>query len=228
MSRQLDKHMDEISKKLQNMHELSCELLMKSMDAFKSLDIDLASEVKERSQEVEELGDNIEDNIFETIARRQPVARDLRKLATYLQVSHHLYRIGRYAYKVAHIVKLTDGLEHYKELISLPHLANLAKQTIDIAMNAILTGNLSRIEELEKLESESDKETEEMFQEISEFLRKRTDITKMSMYYIIVGRYFERAADHAFSMAERAIYIVTGEKKQLGLAYHRTDAMGPH
>ncbi|MHA1928589.1 MAG: phosphate signaling complex PhoU family protein [Candidatus Thorarchaeota archaeon] len=228
MSSQIDRHLKKISTQIKKMYKLSSKTLMESMAVFKSLDKEKVANVKTESQNIEDLADRIEANIFETIARRQPVARDLRKLATYLQVSHHLYRIGRYAFKVAHIVELCQGLEHYKELISLPHLANLARQTLDIAMNAILTGDLSKIEELEKLEFESDRETEEMFEEISEFLRKRTDITQMSLYYVIVGRYFERAADNAFSIAERAIYMVTGEKKQLGLAFKRTKFVGPH
>ncbi|MCK5152204.1 MAG: hypothetical protein KAQ65_10195 [Candidatus Thorarchaeota archaeon] len=92
----------------------------------------------------------------------------------------------------------------------------------------MLDEDLSGIDELEKLEAESDKETEEMFQEISEYLRKEDGIEKMSMFYVLVGRYFERAADQAFQIAERAVYMITGEKKQLRLAYQRRDYVGPH
>jgi phosphate uptake regulator len=48
------------------------------------------------------------------------------------------------------------------------------------------------------------------------------------MFYIIVGRYFERAADQAFSIAERATYMVTGERKKLGLAYKGSAPDAPH
>ncbi|MHA1936373.1 MAG: PhoU domain-containing protein, partial [Candidatus Thorarchaeota archaeon] len=100
--------------------------------------------------------------------------------------------------------------------------------TLAIAMNATIKRDLSKIDELEKMEAESDRETEEMFQEITEYLRKRTDITKMAMFYVIVGRYCERAADHAFSIAERAVYMVTGKRKKLGLAYKDESKVGPH
>jgi phosphate transport system protein len=228
MKTQLEFYMAEIEKRLERLQELTTKALMDAMVAFEKLDPDLASNVKKQSGDIDELADKVEDNVFETIARRQPVARDLRKLASYLQVAHNLYRVGRYAYKVAHITELCQGLEHYKELETLPHLAKLAIETIDIAMNAILKGDLSRIEELEKLEAETDRETEDMFQEISDYLRKMDGIERMSMFYVIVGRYFERAADHAFQIAERAIYVVTGEKRKLGLAYRRTDYVAPH
>ncbi len=228
MKSQLEFYMGEIEKRLERLQELTTKALMDSMTAFEKLDPALASNVKKQSEDIDELADKVEGNVFETIARRQPVARDLRKLASYLQVAHNLYRVGRYAYKVAHITELCQGLQHYKELETLPHLAKLAIETIDIAMNAILKEDLSRIEELEKLESETDKETEDMFQEISDYLRKMDGIERMSMFYVIVGRYFERAADHAFQIAERAIYVVTGEKRKLGLAYRRTDYVAPH
>jgi phosphate uptake regulator len=119
-------------------------------------------------------------------------------------------------------------LEHFKELISLPLLARLAKETIDIAMRGITDRDLSKIDELEKLEAESDRETGEMFEEITDYLRKRTDITTIAMYYVIIGRYCERAADQAFSIAERAVYMVTGKRKKLGLAYQGQSSDAPH
>lgn len=228
MSRQLEFYMKGINKKARELTDLSTSAFIDSMKSFKNLDQELAAEVRQRSEEIEDKSRVIEENVFETIARRQPVAKDLRELATYLQVAHHLYRIGRYAYKIAHITRLCEGMEHFKELISLPHLADLAKQTIDIAMRGVLDRDLSGIDELEKLEAESDKETSEMFEEITEYLRKRNDITTMAMYYVIIGRYCERAADHAFSIAERAIFMVRGERTKLGLAYKGSSSYAPH
>ena len=224
----LEHHLKEINKKVCELHEVVIDVFMSSMKSFELLDQDMASETKEMSKGIEELSQRIEENVFETIARRQPVARDLRQLATYLQVAHHLYRIGRYAYKIAHIVRLCEGQKHFTELITLPLLARLARDTINKAMMGILQGDLSEIDELEKLEAESDKETGEMFEEITEYLRKKKDITTMAMYYVIVGRYCERAADNAFSIAERAVYMVTGEKKKLGLAYKGSSSETPH
>ena len=95
-------------------------------------------------------------------------------------------------------------------------------------MKGVLDRDLSQIDELEKLEALSDKETSEMFEEITDYLRKRTDITTMALYYVVVGRYCERAADHAFSIAERAVYMVTGKRVKLGLAYKGQSSQAPH
>ena len=184
MATQLEYHLKAIVKRLRTLHELATKSLIDAMSAFKELDQDLAHKVKELTSEIEELSENIESNVFETIGRRQPVAKDLRRLSVYLQISHSLFRVGRYSYKIAHITNLCEGLQHFKELESLPFLAELAKKTLDIAMNGILDEDLSQFDELEKMEAESDRETSEMFEEIAQYLRERDDIEKMALFYI--------------------------------------------
>ena len=124
MAKQMELYLAGINERARELTELATGSFIDAMKAFEKLDQELASEVRERTYTVEDMAQRIEENVFETIARRQPVAKDLRELATYLQVSHHLYRIGRYAYKIAHIVRLCEGKEHFKELVSLPHLAD--------------------------------------------------------------------------------------------------------
>ncbi len=63
----------------------------------------------------------------------------------------------------------------------------------------------------------------DMFKEIVEFLGRYHDISTMAMYYIIVGRYLERAADQAINIAESAVYLVEGKRKKLGKAYQGID-----
>ncbi|NWF97048.1 MAG: hypothetical protein HXY34_12975 [Candidatus Thorarchaeota archaeon] len=221
-------YIDRIGTSIQQMQELVSEAFTLSIEAFKGLDKETALRAQEISFRVAEMADAIEEDVFQTIARRQPVARDLRALASYNFVALHLSRIGRYAYKVSHIVKLAQGLSHYKELISIPQMTQNAIECLNIAVKALLEGDLSNIAALEKLEAETDGETVEMFHEITEYLRKRQDITLMSMYYMIVGRYCERAADHAFSIAERAVYVHTGKRVHLGLAYKGKFDTAPH
>jgi phosphate transport system protein len=228
MKTQLEFYLEEIENRLKRLHELSGKALLDAMDAFAKLDQQEAAKVKNLAGDIEELTEKIDENVLETIGRRQPVASDLRKLAVFLQTSHNLYRIGRYSYKIAHIVYLSNKLEHFKKLESLPFLAETAKKCLDIAMDSIYTSNLDQLDELEKLEATSDKETSAMFTEIVKYLRERDDIEEMAMFYVIVARYFERAADQAFQIAEKAVYMVTGQRKKLGLAYKGSSSGAPH
>ncbi|TFG27023.1 phosphate signaling complex protein PhoU [Candidatus Thorarchaeota archaeon] len=228
MRTQLEFYLEEIERRLERLHELVEKAFMDSMDSFKNLDQEAAAKVKELATDIDELEGKIEENVLETIGRRQPVAKDLRKLSVYLQTAHNLHRVGRYAYKIAHITYLCKEIQHFKELISLPHLAELAKSTLEIAMRGVLKSDLSKLDELEKLESESDKETSDMFNEIAQYLREQNGIEEMALFYMIIGRYCERAADQAFQIAEKAVYMVKGKRVRLGLAYKGKASLAPH
>jgi phosphate transport system protein len=219
MSSPLDSRVSEISEQLSNLQSLVTTALTKAMKAFEDLDVDVADEAEAVSDKVEELHNLIEDLVFSTVTKYQPSGTDLRRLITYNNTSSCLQRIGRYANKIVRIVELCSDLDHFKELESLPYLAELAISAIDVSMRAVLDEDLSEIDEIEKLEAQSDMEAVDMFQEIAEYLNRRRDISELAMYYIIVGRYCERAADQAIRIAESAVYTITGERRKLGLEY---------
>jgi phosphate transport system protein len=219
MDSKLDTMTSDIAEHLTSLHLLVTTALEQAMKAFEDLDVTLSAEAGAVSDKVEKLHHIIEDLIFDTVSKYQPTGIELKRLITYNNTSGFLHKIGRYAEKIAKIVELCEGLDHFKELVSLPYLAELAISAIDMSMNAVLKEDFSEIDELEKLEAQSDSETVDMFEEIAGYLNKRRDISEIAMYYIIVGRYCERAADHAIRIAESAIYVKTGERRKLGLTY---------
>jgi len=216
----LNTRTSEITGNLTNLHSLVRAALTKAMKSFEDLDIELADEAGTVSNQVERLHQQIEELVFNTVSKYQPEGIELRRLITYNNTSSCLRRVGQYADKIGKIVEYCEDFDHFKELESLPYLAELAISAIDVSMRAVLDEDLSEISELEKLEAQSDREAVDMFQEIADYLSRRRDISELAMYYIIVGRYCERAADQAIRIAESAIYMITGERTKLGLMYH--------
>lgn len=213
----------EIVAHLEKLHELVTTTLSQSMKVFEDLDIDTAEESMEIASDIETLYHTIEDMAFGAIATFHPLDIALRRLVAYIHTSTSLQRVGRYAYKIMEIVTLSDGLDHFKDLVTLPYLSELATTAISVGVRAIIDEDLNDIDQLEKLEAQSDNEATEMFQEIATHLNNRRDISNIAMLYVIVGRYFERAADQAIIIAESAVYLVKGERKKLGFAYKGVD-----
>jgi phosphate transport system protein len=209
----------DIAQHLKTLHSLVTTALNEAMKAFEDIDVDLAAEAGEVSDRAEKMHHLVESLVFEVVSTHQPEERDLRKLIAYRNTSDALHKIGRYAGKIVAIVELLEGLDHFKELVSLPYLAELANSAIDASMRMVLEEDLSEIDELEKLEAQSDSEAADMFEEIAGYLNKRRDISELAMFYVIVGRYFERSADEAIAIAESASYLINGERVKLGLVY---------
>ncbi len=219
MNSNIESAVSEIKEQIGTLHGRVTSALAKAMKAFEDLDLELADEALEASEKVEQLHHLIEEGVFLAVSEHQPKEYALRQLVAYLNTSFALQKVGRYSRKIAEIVNLCEDMDHFKELESLPYLADLAKSALEISVRAILNEDLSEVDELEKLEAQSDNETVEMFQEIAEYLNRRRDISELSMYYIIVGRYCERAADQAIIIAEAAAYMITGNRTKLGLVY---------
>jgi len=219
MNSTLETKTSNIVEHLKALHLLVTTALEQAMKAFEDIDIDLAAEAGVVSDRVEQLHYLVENLVFDAVSKHQPEGVALRRLIAYRNASDCLHRIGRYAMKIAEIVGHCEEYDHFKELVSLPYLAELATAAIDVSMRAVLEEDLSEIDELEKLEAQSDREAADMFEEIAEYLNRRRDISVLAMYYIIVGRYFERAADQAISIAESASYMITGNRVKLGIAY---------
>jgi len=213
----------EIVAHLEKLHKLVTTTLSLSMKIFEDLDIEAAESNMETAHDIEVLHHTIEDMAFGAIALYSPTDVNLRRLTAFIHTSGGLHGVGRYAYKIMEIVTLSDGLDHFKDLVSLPYLSEIAVTALSISVRAVLEEDLSEIDELEKLEAQSDNEATEMFQEIATYLNNRRDISNIAMLYVIVGRYFERAADQAINIAESAIFLVTGERKKLGYAYKGID-----
>lgn len=219
MNSTLDTKTSDIVEHLKALHSLVTAALEQAMKAFEDIDVDLAAEAGAVSDRVEKLHYLVENLVFDAVSKHQPEEVALRRLIAYRNASDGLHRIGRYAMKIVEIVGHCEEYDHFKELVSLPYLAELAIAAIDVSMRAVLEEDLSEIDELEKLEAQSDREAADMFEEIAGYLNRRRDISVLAMYYIIVGRYFERAADQAISIAESASYMVTGNRVKLGIAY---------
>lgn len=219
MDSTLDAKTSDIAEHLTTLHSLVTSALEKAMKAFEDIDVNLAAEAGAVTDRAEELHHLVEGLVFEAVSKHQPEELELRRLVAYRNTSESLHKIGRYASKIVEIVEHCQGLDHFKELVSLPYLTELATAAINVSMRAVLEADLSEIDELEKLEAQSDREAADMFEEIAGFLNRRRDISELAMFYIIVGRYCERAADQAIIIAESASYMITGKRVKLGIAY---------
>jgi phosphate transport system protein len=142
---------------------------------------------------------------MEAVARYNPVAADLRFLKSALFVSYDLYRVARYAYDIAVVREKLDGwcLSQRME-----HAAEIVKNMVAAAVEMFLNREISRLEELERLDDEVDKSYEEALLDIL----KGTDRCKV--VETVVLRLLERASDHAVYITNHAYYLVTGQSRR--------------
>lgn len=179
--------------------------------ALLTADLAVAEKVISEDTQIDQMQHDLDAKTLTLLARQQPVAGDLRTLVTSLRMSADLERMGDLA---RHIAKL--GRLRYPATAVPPELAltiqemgNVAQRIIEKATTVIATHNLEAALQLEKDDDEMDKLHRKLFLALLDDAWPHGIETAIDM--TLLGRYYERCADHAVSVARRVYFLVTGE-----------------
>ncbi|MBU0685731.1 MAG: phosphate signaling complex protein PhoU [Thermoplasmatota archaeon] len=202
----------ELNRLMEKMATRTSEAIELAVRSFEKLDLDLAEKVKKIDEEMYLLNIEIEKRCLEVIALQSPVAKDLRTIGTYLKVITDFDRIGRYARDIAEVTIHAQAMAHFKPLVSIPHMAEMAERMVDRSVDAFLKRDTSPTKEVFELEDKVDSLYDEIFREVITYMMEDSKKIGLGINYTLVARYLERIADHACNISERVIYMVTGQR----------------
>ncbi|MCX4686295.1 phosphate signaling complex protein PhoU [Kitasatospora purpeofusca] len=203
--------LDSIGDSLVEMARLVGSALGRATTALLDADLALAESVIAADGKVNDLHHDLENRAIDLLARQQPVATDLRIVVTSLRMSADLERCGDLARHVAKVARL-----RYPECAvpadlhaTVLELGQLAQRLVAKAGLVIATKDVDKALELEQDDDAIDALHRELFAHLIDErwhhgIETAVDVT-------LVGRYYERFADHAVSVAKRVVYLVTGE-----------------
>ncbi len=190
-------------------------MLRDAVDALVRQDRDLAETVVARKAEIHAREVELEERCYQLIALYQPMARDMRIIACTLKVITASMRIGRYGKVIANIVREIGERPKLANMMSIPHMGDLAMEMIDDAVGAYETESFSVIADFTARDDTIDALRHSIFREgITHMMEDPRSITRCT-HYIMVARYLERCADHACKIAENVYYMETGERIEI-------------
>lgn len=180
--------------------------------ALLSGDSSLAEQVIDRDRLVDEARDRVEANALQILSLQAPVARDLRVIVAALRMVSELERMGDLSVHVAKIARLrTPNVAVPQEAFAtISRMAEMAEGMVHRAAGVIRDRDLEAAGQLRAEDEEMDKLRRESF---AEMLGDRWSAgVEAAVDVALLGRYYERIADHAVSVANGVVFIVTGEK----------------
>lgn len=203
--------LDDILADLVQMSQRVAIAVRSGTTALLEADIHLAEQVIGSDAQLDEMQADIEERAFTLLARQAPVAGELRTIVASLRMVSELERMGDLAAHVAKIARL-----RYPEVAVPASLRPNFVRMGDIAEKMVVaagqTLNSRSIESAEELRSR-DEEMDDL--RLSQFRVMLGDSwnygVEAAIDVALLGRYYERIADHAASMGRRIIYVVTGE-----------------
>jgi len=186
-----------------------------AVEALKKRDLEAARRIYAADAKINEKRFAIENQVMILIATQQPMAHDLRLLASILEVSAELERMGDYAKGMATINIRMGDEPLLKPLIDLPRMAQIASSMLHRALTAFVNEDAETAKAIPEEDDEVDALYNQVYRELMTFVMKDPKTIDRANYLLWAAHNLERMADRVTNICERTIFIVTGEIKEI-------------
>jgi phosphate transport system protein len=203
--------LDSVSQTLFDLSVMVSDSMARATTSLITKDLKLAEEVITSDEKIDTVQHDLDARIIDIIARQQPVASDLRALVTALRMSADLERMGDLAHHVAKLVRLRHPASAVPaELLALVEVIGETAEKIATKTGVVIsTRDVALAAQVEKDDDVMDELHRKLISALIEPSWPHGVETAIDL--TLLGRYYERYADHAVSVARRVIFLVTGK-----------------
>lgn len=189
--------------------------LLDSVDALKKRDIKAAERVFQEDREINNKRFEIENHLMVLIATQQPMAHDLRLLASSMEIISELERMGDYAKGIANINIRMGDAPLLKPLIDVPRMAQIGADMLHRSLTAFVNEDVVTAKALPVEDDEVDALYNQIYRELMTFIIQDPTTIERANWLLWVAHNLERFADRVTNICERTIFIVTGEMAEI-------------
>jgi phosphate transport system protein len=210
-TRAFDADLQELARKIGEMGSLAEKQIIDAIEALGKRDIALARQVITTDDRVDELQREIEEKAVITIARRQPMAVDLREIVGALRISNDLERIGDLAENIAkRVVLLTEEFQIREAMLQLQRMAQLVRRQLMRVLQSYERYDVTAALEVWRKDQEVDAVNNSLFRELLTYMMENPHNITFCTHLLFCAKNIERIGDHATNIAETVYYVVQG------------------
>ena len=207
--------LDELRIDVIRLAALTTEAIAAGTQAFLDADLAAAEQIIEKDDDIDDLTHSIEDSCYQLLARQQPMASDLRTVVAVLRIVHELERSADLMVNVA---KTTRRLYPHsldpKLRGIIQRMGEQAGTQTRVALDAFADSDPSAAAALADMDDTMDDLTKSLFRYILGSASGEEETVLQAVQLALVGRHYERIADHSVTIAQRVGFMVTGEHPQ--------------
>ena len=187
------------------------QAIQDSVTVLLRLDHAQAQELRLRDKDIDATQQRINDMAVSVIARRQPMAADLRMVVTSIQVANDLERTGDMAKQLAKRALQIESLSLAPKFYNgVKHMADLVGRQLKTALDAYATRNAQAAVEVCGRDDEVDAMYNSLFRELLTYMMEDPRNITQCTHLLFCTKSLERVGDHATNVAEAAYYLETG------------------
>jgi phosphate transport system protein len=186
-----------------------------AIDALKRRDYQKAQRVYLGDKKINAKRFEIENDVMVIIATQQPMARDVRILASIFEVANELERMGDYAKGIARICLMMADQPPIKPLVDIPVMAETTIKMLKSALEAFISANSEVAIEIPKEDEYVDGLYNQVLRELITYMIADPSVINRANYLMWAAHNLERMADRVTNICERTIYVATGNMQEI-------------
>ena len=220
-SKQFEQQLRALKDKLLLMSHHAEKMIADSIRALVERRPSLAEDVIKSDDTMDQLELVIDNMCYEILALEQPVARDLRFIATALKIVRDIERIGDIAVNIAERATELIQEPEMKRLIDLPIMAEAAQRILKESLDAFVNSDAELAEKVIRDDQFIDDCYEQIFRELLTYMMEDTKYISRALKVIFIAKHLERVGDHSANIAEMVIFLVRGQDIRHGTRLDR-------
>jgi phosphate transport system protein len=189
--------------------------IIDSVEALKKRDIKASEKIFEEDKDINTKRFEIENKLMVLIATQQPMAHDLRLLASCMEIISELERMGDYAKGIANINIRMGDAPLLKPLIDIPRMARIGVDMLHEALGAFVNEDIETARSIPVKDDEVDALYNQVYRELMTFVIQDPKTIERANWLLWVAHNLERVADRVTNICERTIFIATGEMQEI-------------
>ena len=210
-----DRHLRMLQSDLLILGSMVEKAIAKSLDALKRRDLEVSRQVIQEDDFIDQKRFQLEEQCVNIIATQQPMATDLRTIIAILHIAVELERMGDYAEGIAKISLMMGDEPPLKPLIDIPRMSEMATDMLRRSLDALVHRDTVAALGVCRDDDDVDALYDQVYRELIFFMIQDPKTIQRATYLLWVSHDLERVADRATNIAERVIFMVTGEMVEI-------------
>ncbi|MDQ4044590.1 MAG: phosphate signaling complex protein PhoU [Chloroflexota bacterium] len=189
--------------------------IARSIEALRTQNVQLAQQVRKDDQLINDRRWAAEEQAITVIATQAPMAGDLRRIASCMQIYTDLERMGDHASGTAKIVVETADEELLKPLVDIPRMAEVAREMLGGAVTAFMDHDEEAAWQVAARDDEIDKLYEQVYRELVSYMVADPSTINRATHLLWAAHNVERLGDRVTNICERTVFTITGQFKEM-------------
>ncbi len=208
-----DEELDAVDKLIRDMGLLAADMVERATKAMVETDLNAVGLVIKDDLKLDEMQRLVDENAVTLIAKRQPMAQDLRAVVCAIRTAGDLERIGDLAKNISKRVKAVGDVPATHDLAhGLQRMAELARNQVSGVVDLYISRRAEQFEALRDRDEEIDIAYTGVFRELLTYMMEDPRKISACTHLLFCAKNLERIGDHVTNIAENAYYMITGDQ----------------